>query len=119
MRPTSDCCPPSAPWPSLRPSPPTSTGRPCRLDLNNQRYATPSQINHRQRGQTRPGVGLPGGVRPPSGTPIMMDRTVYLSLPFNGVVALDAVTGKPNCGATSTRAKDYPCAAARTARAWR
>jgi glucose dehydrogenase len=90
------------------------------LDLSNQRYATPSQINTGNVGKLTRAWAYQSGVKATfQSTPIMVDRTVYLSLPFNGVVALDAVTGKQLWRYEHPRKKDYPCAAGRPTGAWR
>lgn len=79
------------------------------LDLSNQRYATPSQINTGNVGKLTRAWAYQSGVKATfQSTPIMVDRTVYLSLPFNGVVALDAVTGKQLWRYEHPRKKDYP-----------
>lgn len=79
------------------------------LDLSNQRYATPSQINTGNVGRLTRAWAYKSGVKATfQATPIMVDRTVYLSLPFNGVVALDAVSGKPLWRYEHPRKKDYP-----------
>lgn len=79
------------------------------LDLSNQRYATPSQINTGNVGRLTRAWAYKSGVKATfQSTPIMVDRTVYLSLPFNGVVALDAVTGKQLWRYEHPRKKDYP-----------
>lgn len=79
------------------------------LDLSNQRYATPSQINTGNVGKLARAWAYHSGVKATfQSTPIMVDRTVYLSLPFNGVVALDAVTGRQLWRYEHPRKKDYP-----------
>lgn len=79
------------------------------LDLSNQRYAAPSQINTANVGKLTRAWAYKSGVKATfQSTPIMVDRTVYLSLPFNGVVALDAVTGRQLWRYTHPRKKDYP-----------
>ncbi|WP_298597715.1 pyrroloquinoline quinone-dependent dehydrogenase [Zoogloea sp.] len=79
------------------------------LDLSNQRYATPSQINAGNVGKLTRAWAYKSGVKATfQATPIMVDRRVYLSLPFNGVVALDAVSGKQLWRYDHPRKKDYP-----------
>lgn len=79
------------------------------LDLSNQRYATPSQINTGNVGKLTRVWAYKSGVKATfQSTPIMVDRTVYLSLPFNGVVALDAVSGRQLWRYEHLRKKDYP-----------
>jgi len=79
------------------------------LDLSNQRYATPSQINSGNVGKLTRAWSYTSGVKATfQSTPIMVDRTVYLSLPFNGVVALDAVSGRQLWRYEHPRKKDYP-----------
>lgn len=79
------------------------------LDLSNQRYATPSQINTGNVGKLTRAWAYKSGVKATfQSTPIMVDRTVYLSLPFNGVVALDAVNGRQLWRYEHPRKKDYP-----------
>ncbi|RTL41562.1 MAG: hypothetical protein EKK49_01995 [Rhodocyclaceae bacterium] len=79
------------------------------LDLSNQRYATPNQIDTGNVGKLTRAWAYHSGVKATfQSTPIMVDRTVYLSLPFNGVVALDAVTGRQLWRYEHPRKKDYP-----------
>ena len=79
------------------------------LDLSNQRYATPSQIDTGNVGKLTRAWAYHSGVKATfQSTPIMVDRTVYLSLPFNGVVALDAVTGHQLWRYEHPRKMDYP-----------
>lgn len=79
------------------------------LDLSNQRYAAPSQINTGNVGRLIRAWAYQSGVKATfQATPIMVDRTVYLSLPFNGVVALDAVSGRQLWRYEHPRKKDYP-----------
>lgn len=78
-------------------------------DHSNQRYATLDQINTSNVARlTRAWVYQSGVKATFQATPIMVGRTVFLSLPFNDVVALDAVTGKLLWRYTHPRKKDYP-----------
>lgn len=78
-------------------------------DHSNQRYATLDQINTANVGGLTRAWAYQSGIKATfQATPIMVDRTVFLSLPFNDVVALDAVTGKPLWRYTHPRKKDYP-----------
>lgn len=78
-------------------------------DHSNQRYATLDQINTSNVARLTRAWAYQSGVKATfQATPIMVGRTVFLSLPFNDVVALDAVTGKPLWRYTHPRKKDYP-----------
>lgn len=79
------------------------------LDHTNRRYATIDQINTRNVHQLSRAWHYQSGVKATfQATPIMVDRTIFLSLPFNHVVALDAVTGKLLWRYEHQRRKDYP-----------
>lgn len=78
-------------------------------DHSNQRYATLDQINTSNVARLTRAWAYQSGVKATfQATPIMVGRTVFLSLPFNDVVALDAVTGKLLWRYTHPRKKDYP-----------
>ena len=61
---------------------------------------------------------LPGAFQ---NTPLMIDGVLYVSTPYNQVVALDAATGKEICGATirsPTKTASRPTARASSIAAW-
>jgi alcohol dehydrogenase (cytochrome c) len=64
-------------------------------DYSNQRFSPLAQVNAASVKQLVPRwifqSGVAGGLQ---ATPIVADGVMYLSLPFNNVVALDAATGK-------------------------
>ncbi|HEU4707944.1 MAG TPA: PQQ-binding-like beta-propeller repeat protein [Methylophilaceae bacterium] len=73
----------NAEWPSF--------GR----DYSNQRYSPLSQINTANVGKLAPAWHYHSGVSATfQATPIVVDGVMYVSLPYNHVVALDAKTGK-------------------------
>jgi len=79
------------------------------LDHSNRRYASADQINSANVAKLSRAWAYQSGVKATfQATPIMVDRTVYLSLPFNDVVALDAVSGRLLWRYTHPRKKDYP-----------
>lgn len=79
------------------------------LDYTNQRFAQIAQINRGNVQQLTTAWSYKSGVKATfQASPIMVDKTIYLSLPFNDVVALDAVTGKQRWRYKHERIKDYP-----------
>jgi glucose dehydrogenase len=79
------------------------------LDLSNRRFAAIEQINAGNVQQLARAWAYQSGVKATfQATPIMVGRTIYLSLPFNHVVALDAVTGKLLWRYEHARRKDHP-----------
>lgn len=65
------------------------------LDHGNRRFATIDQINRDNVGRLSRAWTYESGIKATfQATPIMVERTLFLSLPFNHVVALDAVSGK-------------------------
>ncbi|WP_369384901.1 outer membrane protein assembly factor BamB family protein [Methylobacillus glycogenes] len=79
------------------------------LDYSNQRFAQIAQINRDNVQQLTTAWSYRSGVKATfQASPIMVDKTIYLSLPFNDVVALDAVTGKQRWRYKHERIKDYP-----------
>ena len=79
------------------------------LDHSNRRYAAADQINSVNVAKLSRAWAYQSGVKATfQATPIMVDRTVYLSLPFNDVVALDAVSGRLLWRYKHPRKKDYP-----------
>jgi glucose dehydrogenase len=64
-------------------------------DLNNQRYARLDQINVNNIGQLKLAWQYRTGIRGTfQATPIMKDGVMFVSLPFNHVIAINAKTGK-------------------------
>lgn len=79
------------------------------LDHTNRRFSGIDQINTGNVARLVRAWTYRSGVKATfQATPIMVDRTVFLSLPFNHVVALDAVTGKELWRYEHARKKDYP-----------
>lgn len=79
------------------------------LDYSNQRYSSIEQINASNVSKLAKAWSYKSGVKATfQATPIMVDKTLYLSLPFNHVVALDAVTGNELWRYNHPRKKDYP-----------
>lgn len=79
------------------------------LDYSNQRYSSIEQINASNVSKLTKAWSYKSGVKATfQATPIMVDKTLYLSLPFNHVVALDAVTGNELWRYNHPRKKDYP-----------
>ncbi|KAB2970611.1 PQQ-binding-like beta-propeller repeat protein [Zoogloea sp.] len=79
------------------------------LDHSNRRYASIGQINTANVATLTRAWAYQSGVKATfQATPIMVDRKVFLSLPFNDVVALDAVSGRLLWRYTHMRRKDYP-----------
>src|SRR5512139_242978 len=90
--------PPSTEWPSY--------GR----DYTNQRYSPLDQINRSNVAHLTPAWTYRGGVKATfQATPIVVDGVMYLSLPFNHVVALDAGTGRELWRYTHKRRTDKMC----------
>jgi glucose dehydrogenase len=64
-------------------------------DLSSQRYSSLNQINTTNASQLVEAWAVHTGVKSTfQATPIVQNGVMYVSLPFNGVVALDAKTGK-------------------------
>jgi glucose dehydrogenase len=64
-------------------------------DYSNNRFSPLSQINRDNVAQLAPAWSYRSGVKATfQSTPIVVDGVMYVSLPFNHVVALDARTGK-------------------------
>lgn len=78
------------------------------LDLANQRFSPLAQIDRTNVGGLVKAWQYNSGVKATfQATPIVVGGTMYLSLPFNDVVALDAVTGKERWRYQHVRRKDY------------
>ena len=78
------------------------------LDYSNLRYSAIDQINTRNVSKLTRAWSYQSGVKATfQATPIMVNRTIFLSLPFNHVVALDAVTGKELWRYNHQRKQDY------------
>lgn len=79
------------------------------LDHSNQRFSEITQINTDNVHKLSRAWSYRSGVKSTfQTTPIMVDRTLYLSLPFNHVVALNAVTGEQLWRYDHQLKKDYP-----------
>ncbi len=64
-------------------------------DLSNQRYSPIKQINKSNVADLAPAWTYNSGVKATfQSTPIIVGEVMYLSLPFNHVVALNAKTGQ-------------------------
>ena len=64
-------------------------------DFSNRRYVSNAQINRSNVSKLRAAWTYRSGVKATfQATPIVVGRVMYVSLPFNHVVALDAVTGR-------------------------
>lgn len=78
------------------------------LNLSNQRFSTANQINTSNvKNLTQAWAYKSGVVGSFQTTPIVQDGVMYLSLPFNHVVALDAKTGQEIWRYTHDRRKDW------------
>ncbi len=78
------------------------------LDLNGQRFASASQINQSNVAKLVQAWQYKSGVSATfQATPIVQNGVMYLSLPFNHVVALNAKTGQELWRFTHDRRKDW------------
>ena len=78
------------------------------LDYTHQRHSTLKQIHHNNVKNLQPAWNVQTGVKASfQATPLVVDRVMYVSLPFNHVLALDAVTGKEIWRYQHQRKKDY------------
>lgn len=78
------------------------------LDLNGQRFASASQINQSNVAKLVQAWQYKSGVSATfQATPIVQNGVMYLSLPFNHVVALNAKTGQELWRYTHDRRKDW------------
>lgn len=78
-------------------------------DLSNQRYSPIKQINKKNVANLSPAWTYNSGVKATfQSTPIIVGEVMYLSLPFNHVVALNAKTGEQLWRYNHQRKKDYP-----------
>ena len=78
-------------------------------DYSNQRFSPLKQINRDNVAQLAPHWTYHSGVKATfQATPIVVEGIMYLSLPFNHVVALDARSGKELWRYQHQRKKDYP-----------
>lgn len=79
------------------------------LDHSNRRFSPLDQIATQNVSKLSRAWAYRSGIKATfQATPIMVERTLFLSLPFNHVVALDAVSGKPLWRYEHQRKKDYP-----------
>ncbi len=77
-------------------------------DYTNQRFSPLTQINRDNVAKLAPVWQYKSGINATfQATPIVVDRVMYLSLPFNHVVALDARTGQQLWRYEHPRRKDY------------
>ena len=64
-------------------------------DYSNQRFSQLTQINRSNAAQLQPAWKFQSGIKATfQATPIVVDGVMYVSLPYNHVVALDAKTGQ-------------------------
>lgn len=78
------------------------------MNLKAQRYSSLSQINQKNVHQLALAWKVETGVKATfQATPIVVDGVMYVSLPFNHVLALDAVTGKQLWKYTHDRKTDW------------
>ena len=79
------------------------------LNLQSQRFSPLSQISQQNVSQLQPAWTVNTGVKATfQATPIVVNSIMYVSLPFNHVVALDAATGKQLWKYTHDRKADWP-----------
>ncbi len=77
-------------------------------DYTNRRFADLDQIDKANVSRLQQAWSYRSGVKATfQATPVVVDRVMYVSLPFNHVVALDAVTGKQLWRYEHPRKKDY------------
>lgn len=77
-------------------------------DFSNQRFSPLKQINHDNVAQLVPAWTHKTGVKSTfQATPIVVDGVMYVSLPFNHVIALDATNGKQLWKYEHKRNKDW------------
>jgi len=82
-------------------------------DLTNQRYSPIKQINKSNVAKLAPAWTYKSGVKGTfQATPIVIGEVMYLSLPFNHVVALNAKTGQEIWRYQHHRKKTTQCAVA-------
>ena len=78
------------------------------LDYNHQRHSPLTQIKTNNVANLQSTWRVHTGVKASfQATPLVVDRVMYVSLPFNHVLALDAVTGKEIWRYQHQRKKDY------------
>lgn len=78
------------------------------LNLQSQRYSPLKQINNQNVHQLQPAWSVNTGVKATfQATPIVVNGVMYVSLPFNHVLALDAATGKQLWKYTHDRKSDW------------
>jgi glucose dehydrogenase len=79
------------------------------LNLQAQRFSPLSNINEQNVNQLQPAWNINTGVKATfQATPIVVNGVMYVSLPFNHVLALDAATGKQLWKYTHDRKADWP-----------
>jgi glucose dehydrogenase len=79
------------------------------LNMASQRFSALSQINQQNVGQLQPAWRIETGVKATfQATPIVVNGIMYISLPFNHVLALDAASGKQLWKYTHARKTDWP-----------
>ena len=79
------------------------------LNMAAQRFSGLTQINQKNVGQLASAWTVETGVKATfQATPIVVNGIMYLSLPFNHVLALDAATGKQLWKYTHERKADWP-----------
>ncbi|MFD0912603.1 pyrroloquinoline quinone-dependent dehydrogenase [Methylophilus luteus] len=79
------------------------------LNLQGQRFSPLAQINQQSIGQLTSAWTVDTGIKATfQATPIVVNGVMYVSLPFNHVLALDAATGKQLWKYTHDRKADWP-----------
>ncbi|WP_036307945.1 PQQ-binding-like beta-propeller repeat protein [Methylophilus sp. 5] len=79
------------------------------LNMASQRFSALTQINDKNVASLQPAWSIQTGVKATfQATPIVVNGIMYISLPFNHVLALDAATGKQLWKYTHTRKADWP-----------
>ncbi len=78
------------------------------LNLESQRFSSLTQINQHNVAQLQAAWSVETGIKATfQATPIVVNGIMYISLPFNHVMALDAATGKQLWKYTHTRKPEW------------
>lgn len=97
VKPTLNSATQSADWPSYG------------LNMASQRFSELTQINRKTVSQLQPAWSIETGIKATfQATPIVVNGVMYVSLPFNHVLALDAASGKQLWKYTHERKADWP-----------
>lgn len=79
------------------------------LNLQSQRFSALTQINQQNVNRLQPAWTVNTGIKATfQATPIVVNGVMYVSLPFNHVVALNAATGEQLWKYTHERKTDWP-----------